>query len=917
LALTSGTRLGVYEVTAPIGEGGMGQVYRARDTKLNRDVALKILPDAFASDADRLARFTREAQTLASLNHSNIAAIYGIEEGGDVRALVMELVEGEDLSQRIARGAIPLDETVPIARQIADALEAAHEKGIIHRDLKPANIKITSLGTVKVLDFGLAKLDERSASLSGERGDLTHSPTLTFNATQAGIILGTAAYMAPEQARGQVVDTRADIWAFGCVVFEMLTGQRPFEGELISDVLASVLKTDPNWQALPVDTPAALHRLLRRCLEKDPRRRLQAIGEARVQIDDLLSGAPDAAGASALSRALPLWWRMLPWGVAGTAIAGLMLVLALWVPWRSAAPPRVTRTTITTSGPAALTITGVDRDLALSPDGTHVVYVGNSGTQLFVRALDALEPVAIASGNNLGGPFVSPDGQWVGFFENVTTLRKVAITGGPAITLTSVGAIPRGATWATDDTIIFATSNPATGLQRVSAAGGTPEVLTRPDRAQSEANQFLWPEILPGSRAVLFTITSQTGGLETAQVAVRDLRTGTQKVLLRGGSHGRYVASGLARRSLGEVGHLVYVAAGTLRAIPFDPTRLETHGTAVPVPPRLITTPYGAGDFAVATDGTFVYVDAPGGLAANARTLVWVDRTGKEEPIAAPPRAYQHPRLSPDGTRVALSSTDQEIDILVWDLRRTTLTRLTLDPGQDFFPVWTPNGKRIVFTSNRGGQNNLWWQAADGTGTAERLTTSSNTRFVTGITPDGTAVLFFEVTPTMGRDLLQLALDGTRRVTPLLQTKFDELNGIVSPDGRWLAYESNSSGSFEIYVQPFPNVGGGQRQVSTAGGRQPLWARSGKELFYVGGNGALLRVPVEASGATWNAGTPTKLLEGRYVTGGTLGRTYDVSPDGQRFLMIKASGTDAGAPPPAIIVVQHWDEELKRLVPTK
>jgi Tol biopolymer transport system component len=898
----------------------MGQVYRARDTKLNRDVALKVLPDSFASDDERLARFTREAQTLASLNHPHIAQIYGLEESGGVRALVMELVDGDDLSQRIAHGPVPLDEMLPIAQQVAEALEAAHEQGIIHRDLKPTNIKVTSGGTVKVLDFGLAKLAAPDARGAGAGAGLSQSPTLTTPAaTLAGVILGTAAYMAPEQARGKVVDKRADIWAFGCVVFEMLTGQRTFEGELISDVLASVLKTDPNWQALPVDTPAALQRLLRRCLEKDPRRRLQAIGEARVQIDDLLSGAPDAPGAPALSRALPSWRRALPWAVVGALATGLALVLVLWAPWRSTVAPRVTRTAIVNIGTAALTINGTDRDLAITPDGTHVVYVGNSGTQLFVRALDALEPVAIASGAGLRGPFVSPDGEWLGFLDG-TTLRKVAITGGPLITLTRVDGFPRGATWAPDGTIFFATSNGATGLQRVSAAGGTPEVLTRPDHAQGES-AHVWPEILPGGRAVLFTIMSQTGGLDAAQVAVRDLRTGTYKVLLRGGSHGHYVASGLGspKRVEREGGHLVYVAAGTLRAIPFDPDRLETHGTAVPVLLRLATTVAGAGDFAVATDGTLVYVDAPGSLGASARTLVWVDRTGREEPVAAPPRAYQQPRLSPDGTRVALFSRDQENDLWIWDLRRATLTRLTLDPGLDYFPEWTANGRRIVFTSSRGGAPNVWWQAADGTGTADRLTTSSNGQFVTGITPDGTTVVFTEGTPTMGFDLLQLALDGTRRVTPLLQTKFDERNGIVSPDGRWLAYESNSSGPFEIYVRPFPNVGGGQWQISTTGGTQPLWARNGKELVYVGADGALLRVPVEASGATWNAGAPMKLLEGRYYTGaaGTSGRTYDVSPDGQRFLMIKAPGTDASAAPPALIVVQHWDEELRRLVPTK
>ena len=903
----------------------MGEVYRARDTKLNRDVALKILPDAFASDPDRLARFTREAQTLASLNHPNIAHIHGLEETDGLRALVMELVEGEDLSQKLeglrAKGSgLPLDETLPIARQIADALEAAHEQGIIHRDLKPANIKVRPDGTVKVLDFGLAKAMEPA---SATRANAMNSPTLSMHATQAGIILGTAAYMSPEQAAGKPVDKRSDLWAFGVVVFEMLTGRPVFTGETVSHVLAAVLRAEPDWTALPADTPAPIRRLLRRCLEKDRKRRLADAADARLEIEEALTApsAADSAAAQPGPAPRPAWSRALPWVVAGTFGVALASVVLIWSPWRAAAPPRVTRMTITPSGPAALTINGADRNLALSPDGTHVVYVGNNGTQLFVRALEALEPVAIASGGFVRGPFVSPDGQWVGFIDNGTTLRKVAITGGPPITLARLDGAPRGATWAPDGTIIFASTNPATGLQRVSADRGMPEVLTRPDHAQGEADH-LWPEILPGGRAVLFTITSQTGGLETAQVAVRDLRSGTDKVLLRGGSHGHYVASGLASPKRGEGGHLVYVVAGTLRAIPFDPTRLETHGTAVPVLPRLITTRTGAGDFAVAADGTLVYVDVPGtgSLAADARTLVWVDRTGKEEPVAAPPRAYQHPRLSPDGTRVALSSTDQENDLWIWDLGRAMLTRLTIDPGQHMNPVWTPDGRRIIFSSTGGGAPipNLWWQAADGTGAAERLTTSTNGQFVTGITPDGTAVVFNEGTPTMGADLLQLALDGTRRVTPLLQTKFDERNGIVSPDGRWLAYESNSSGPTEIYVRPFPNVGGGQWEVSTAGGTRPLWSRSGKELFYVGADGALLRVPVEPSGATWNAGTPAKLLEGRYYTGAGSGgvRTYDVSADGQRFLMIKAPGTDASAAPPALIVVQHWDEELKRLVPT-
>jgi hypothetical protein len=894
-----GRQLGAYRVDAWLGAGGMGEVYRARDTKLGRDVAIKILPRLFVSEPERLARFEREARVLASLNHPHIGAIYGLEDVDGIPALVLELIDGVTLADRLAKGPLPVRDALTIAAQIADGLEAAHEKGIVHRDLKPANVKITPEGMVKVLDFGLAK-----AAVGSETG-VAQSPTVTVGATREGAIFGTAAYMSPEQAAGKPADKRSDLWAFGIVLFEMLTARPVFAGETMSHVLAAVLTTEPDWTTLPAETPAPIRTLLRRCLEKDRKRRLESAADARLDIDDALA-APPAEGR-VVTRPRPLWRRLAVFS-APALVAGVVITsTTTWLATRPASP-RVTRTTIANTGTAALTINGLDRDLAITPDGTHVVYVGNGGTQLFVRALDALEPVAIASGQ-LRGPFVSPDGQWVGFIDG-NILRKVAITGGPSIALASIDAGSRGATWAPDDTIVFATARPATGLQRVSAAGGTPEVLTQPDLAQGEADHF-WPEILPGGGAVLFTIASQTGGLDTAQVAVRDLRTGTHKVLLRGGSHGHYVASG----------HLVYVAAGTLRAIPFDPTRLETHGTAVPVLPRLATTGTGAGDFAVATDGTLVYVDVPGSLGANARTLVWVDRTGKEEPVAAPPpRAYEHPRLSPDGTRVALFSNDQEDDLWIWDLGRATLTRLTLDPGQAYFPLWTPNGRRIIFSSNRGGQFNLWWQAADGTGAAERLTTSSSAQFPTGITPDGTAVVYDQGTPTMGRDLLQLALDGTRQLTPLLQTKFDEQNGIVSPDGRWLAYESNSSGPsgrLEIYVRPFPNVGGGQWQVSTAGGRQPLWARSGNELFYFGSDSTLLRVPVEARGATLNAGTPMKLFEGRYYTGVGTGRAYDVSPDGQRFLMIKATGADATAAPPSLIVVQHWDQELKRLVPVK
>jgi len=905
MPLASGTRLGPYEIQSLLGAGGMGEVYRARDTKLKREVAIKVLPDAFARHPERLARFQREAEVLATLNHPNIAAVYGFEETPDASGIVLELVEGPTLAERIeelrAQGrGLTMAEALPIAQQIADALDAAHEKGVVHRDLKPANIKITPAGTVKVLDFGLAKLVEDPAASSPVGASA--APTITTPAmqTHVGAILGTVAYMSPEQARGKPVDRRADIWAFGCVLYEMLTGRAAFACDTTTDTLAAILEREPNWQAL---SPSAmpLAGVLRRCLEKDARRRLRDIGDVKLLLEET-----DSTRVPVTTTPLAVPPKRARWAVAALGViiaSGATTGALVWLAMRPV-PPRVTRTTITTSGTAALTISGVDRDLALTPGGTHVVYVGNNGTQLFVRALDALEPVAIASGAP-HGPFVSPDGQWVGFVDSNTILQKVAITGGPPVRLARLDAVSRGATWAPDDTIIVATSLAATGLQRVSAAGGTPAVLTRPDRARGEADH-LWPEILPGGRGVLFTITAETGGLDAAQIAVLDLRTNTQKILLRGGSHAHYVTSG----------HLVYTAAGTLLAIPFDLNRLETRGTAVPVAPRLVTTPQGAGDFAVATDGTLVYVDAPAGSTATARTLVWVDRVGHEETIAAPPRAYLYPRLSPDGTRIAVYCADQEQDIWIWDLRRTTLTRLTSEPGLDQNPVWTPDGRRIIFTSDRaGGARNLWWQAADGTGAAERLTTSSNSQFPTGIAPDGTSVVLHENKP-LDFDLLQLALDSSHRMTPLLQTKFGERNGSVSPDGHWLAYESDSSGRFAIYVRPFPNAGSGQWQVSTGGGVAPVWAQSGKELFYLGPDGTLWRVPVEASGATWNAGTPAKLLEGRYYTprGGNVGRTYDVSADGQRFLMINAPAV-ATATAPSLIVVQHFDEALKHLLP--
>jgi serine/threonine-protein kinase len=891
-----GREIGNYQFVSLVGAGGMGEVYRARDTKLKREVAIKVIPDEFSRDPERISRFQREAELLASLNHPNIAAIYDHQELNGSRFLILEMVPGETLADRIRRGPIPVEEALKIALQITEALEAAHERNVIHRDLKPANIKVTAEGTVKVLDFGLAKAlaDERAAE---------DTARTTLSMTEPGVILGTVAYMSPEQATGKPVDRRADIWAFGAVLYELLTGKPAFQGGDATEILTAVMTREPAHDALPAKTSAAIRNLLRRCLEKNLKRRLQHIGEARVLIEDDLAGVVSATApgsSAAIAPRPPLWRRMAilsgAW-LVGVAMAGG----AVWFAVRSTAPPRVSRLLITPPSAAAPSL---DRaSLALTPDGTRVVYLGANNTALFVRSLDQLNATSLTG---LGGPygaFVSPDGQWIGFFDGVISMKKVAITGGPVGKIGRPGGTAQGASWGRDGTIIFATNLPTTGLLRIADAGGEPTVLTRPNREGGEADH-LWPEILPGGQAVLFTITATSGGIDQAQVAVLDLRTRTQTVLIRGGSRARYVSSG----------HLVYAAAGKLHAVAFDLARLAVIGTPVTVEPEV---PTDAG-WAVAADGTLVYLS--GGVsakAANERSLVWVDRRGHETPIAgAPPRNYAFPRISPDGTRLALYIPDREIDIWLWDLGRAnaTLARATFDPTVDIFPVWSPDGRQLLFGSSRADAVNLFAQAADG-GDVRQLTTSPNIQHATSVTPDGTRLVFTEIVPKTGQDIMQLRLDSRHAVTTLVQTSSDERNGEVSPDGRWLAYEADDSGRFNIYVRPFADVSSGRQwQVSTDGGIQPLWARNSQELFYLSA-GALMRVGVEP-GPTWTATGPTKLFEGRYgAAANQSGRTYDIALDGKRFLMIKP-GEDPTAVPASLVVVQNWREELKRLVPS-
>src|SRR5262245_60227094 len=657
----------------------MGKVWRAHHIALKRDDALKVLPDAFAADPDRLARFQREAQVLASLNHPNIAHVYGLEQVDGVQALIMELVEGPTLADRIAQGPIPFDEALPIAKQIAEAVEAAHEQGIIHRDLKPANIKIKDDGTVKVLDFGLAKFNEPNVlNVSNDPNALSMSPTVTSPAlmTGVGVLLGTAAYMAPEQAKSRPADKRSDIWAFGCVLYEMLTAQRAFAGDDVSETLASVLAREPDWTALPAAVAPAIRTLLRRCLEKDRRKRVADISTARFAIEEAgaLGGTVSASDAEVQRRIVAavatvraqlrrvIRVRMALITAGAMLVAGAAVGAAVWYAMRPT-PARVVQLTVATTPAKALTINRTTADLAITPDGSRIVYVGNNGSELFVRSLGALEPVSMYKADaQLRGPFISPDGQWVGFFDNVNTLKKVAITGGPAVTVAALaggvsfsagGAF--GAVWMPDDTIVFGTAGTASsGLQQTRAGGGAVTMLTRPDRARGELFH-VFPEFLPGGRAVLFTIVP-TSDIEDAQIAVLDLQTHAQTVVVRGGIQAHYVASG----------HLVYAAGGTLRAIAFDPITLRTRGTPLPVVADVLTKSKLVVDAVLADDGTLAYVRRAA-LETAQRTLVWVDRQGRETAIAAPLRPYLNPRMSPDGGRVVVQAADQMQDLWVWD----------------------------------------------------------------------------------------------------------------------------------------------------------------------------------------------------------------------------------------------------------
>jgi eukaryotic-like serine/threonine-protein kinase len=910
-----GARLGPFEVVSALGAGGMGAVYRARDTRLDRDVAIKVLPAEFTGDPDRLARFEREAKLLAHLQHPNIASIFGLEESDGVPALVLELVEGEDLSALIARGSLPLPDALAIARQIAEALEAAHEQGIVHRDLKPANVKVRADGTVKVLDFGLAKALEPADTCSPASGHAPpsgpeSSPTLTAAyATRAGLILGTAAYMAPEQARGKPIDRRADIWAFGVVVFEMLTGRRLFRGGEPSDLLAAVLRQEIDWSALPAGTPPRVRHLLERCLDRDAKSRLRDIGEARVALSGAEVFGPSPAGVSLSDRPAdapaPLWRRAAH--LAAVAVVASLLGGALAWNARSPAKPEIARFAITLGTYEVATRIARNR-VAVSPDGTRIAYVVDR--QIFLKRLADVEgrPIAGASDTQATlGPVFSPDGEAVAFYAwSERAIRWIPVAGGTAETVCPAEA-PEGLSWS-GDTLLFGQQ---AGLFRVPARGGTPEMLI-PARA-SDGERVFGPQLLPGGKALLFAVSSGGSWGTSGKVVVQSLASGERTVLVEGGaSDPRYLPTG----------HLLYVKGGVVHGVGFDASALETRGA----PARLFegvrrSLDGRSMDLSVSDTGTLVYV--PGPVFGAELKLALFDRDGGFQPLAIPAGDYAHPRLSPDGTLVALGS-EQSADSAIWIAEvsgATAARRLTFE-GLNRFPVWSADGARVTFQSRRGDDRSIFWQRADGSGAAERLTQAEKgTEHVPqSWSPDGGHLLFDEIRDGRVSTRVHSLRDGTSR--PLVEEgSRAPSDAVFSPDGRWFAYatEETSQANAQVYVQPFPPTGS-KYLVSgpEEDGHHAVWSRDGRELFYTPGPGSRIQRVVVTTSPSFRFSPPVTLPRRFTNAPPAMPRTYDVAADGRFLGLIEAGAVSSeGSPLSKIYVVLNWFEELKAKVPVR
>jgi eukaryotic-like serine/threonine-protein kinase len=911
-SLAPGHRLGAYEIVSFLAKGGMGEVYRAEDKNLVRPVAIKVLPSALSNDSEQMARFEREARLLASLNHTNIASIYGLDHAEGKQFIVMELVEGETLSERISRGPLAVEEALAICRQIAEGLENAHEKGIIHRDLKPSNVMVSSEGKVKILDFGLAKAFDRQSNSFG----LSQSPTITDTMTNPGAIIGTAAYMSPEQAKGQAVDKRTDIWAFGCILYECLSGIRTFGGESAAEVVAKVLGQSPDWNQLPGQIPSALRMLLQQCLQKDPRMRFHDIADVRIamgalgEMDAVETESEPAPQRRSIGR--PAVYA------AVVLLAGILVGLALIRYFHPSSPALMATTTIRVepghilAGIMQTTIIRPTRKaMAISRDGRFIVYCAakewpdkdrpeyQTKSHLYLRKIDQLHATLIPGTEMARSPFLSPDNRWIGYWTE-GHWKKIPVEGGVAETLCDTASSPMGADWGPDNRILFSdVLSSSRGLSIVSAAGGKPEALTHPDSNKGEASHRL-PSWLPNGKAALFTITRYAS--KPSLIALLDLDSHKWHVLLEDAADARYVSTG----------HLVFLRQGTLMAVRFNLATLSVVGQPVALLENVMQAINASatglntheGQFDISDSGALVY--AEGGVTPSPKhTLVWVDQKGMEQPAVPFQSTFPWPRLSPDGQRIAYRGPGMQI--WIYDLIRGTNSRLTSD-GEAIMPVWSPDGKRILFSwTNSSMNSNLFWQPYDESTSMERLATSDSSQQPGSWSPNGETVAFVTSYTPNQQDIALLDIR-SRQVKPFLNSKYNEFFPEFSPDGRWIAFTTDETGQDEVYVRPFPNSTR-KYSVSSSGGIEPLWARNGKQLFYRG-EIEMFVADVRTDGG-FSTSKPRLLFEKPGYVFGYPVRTYDISLDGQRFLMVKREEMKP-SPLTEMILVQNWTEELKR-----
>lgn len=901
MLISPNTKFAHYSIISKIGAGGMGEVYRARDTRLDREVAIKILPTNFALDPDRLKRFEQEARATSALNHPNILTVYDIGSHEGSPYIVAELLHGQELRDQLKEGVPTERKVIDYAQQIAQGLAAAHEKGIIHRDLKPENLFVTADARVKILDFGLAKLRP-------QRSDVVSSEIATAKQiTDPGTVMGTVGYMSPEQVRGNETDQRSDIFSFGLILYEMLSGKRAFHRETMAETMTAILKEEPpELSESNAKINPQLERIVRRCLEKQPARRFQTASDLGFALE-ASSGITVSSGSqgSHLSAApmAPLHFlsrERLIWGAVGLLLGALLVGFAFWLLTARLTSGRtsraVSRMTINLPDGEPLALAkfgplGIGRtSMALSPDGAQLVYVvdHHGKSQLYLRALDQFDARAISGTEGAYSPFFSPDGRSLGFFSG-NKLKKVSLQGGEPVTLCEA-RIPHGASWGPDDTIVFADSE-GVNVSRVSASGGKPETVSR---GKDRSDRAFYPEFLPGGKAVLISIKGFHNP-DYGVIALLSLPTGERRVLLEGGTNPRYAASG----------HIVFARSGAIMAVPFDLARLEVTGSPVTLIEGVRIEEWGAAQFALSPEGMLVYASGGPAWIGN---LTWVDQQGNSKPLAAPAQAYGPLTLSPDGQRVALTVVGATSDVYIYDLTRNTFNRLTTE-GWNYRPVWTPDGKRIIFQRSSGpNQSQIVSQLADGSGAEEVLTTSESARWPSTLSSDGKVLAFQQNDPETGMDLNILPFEGDRQPYSWLKTKFNEWGAAISRDGKWIAYTSDESGQYEVYVRPFSGSGG-KRQISTAGGEEVTWSPDGRTLFYREGQ-KWMSVAVQTQ-PDFSAETPKFMFEGPYLN--VPGVSYDVAPDGQRFMMLEESLKQP--PTTHLNVVLNWFEELKQRVP--